>query len=117
MKTAPTIVPSGPGWCVVTAVRDAATHKPLRLSEEPVIAWGIEAELGELPDGTARCMSKAWPITAGQKVRFDDDRWGLKKPDGTYEYADYTGMSASGCLAGFEEVWHHEEKGPKHGSG
>jgi hypothetical protein len=78
-STKPTIIPAEPGWFVVATVRDATSRKPLRRSEETIIAWGVAAERGELPDGTSRCVSEAWPITARlREVRFDDDHWGLK---------------------------------------
>jgi hypothetical protein len=103
-KPAQAIVAAERGWFVVTACA-GEDRKPVRLSEEPVIAWAVEAGFGELADGTVRRTSKAWPITAGtDKIRFDDGRWGLKKPNGEYEYAWTRFTSAEDCLAECREL-------------
>ena len=111
----PTIIPAQSGWFVVTACVDQ-DHVPVRLLEEPVIAWAVTAETDGIPGTVERCKSTVWPITAGLfEMRFDRDHWGLKKPNGEYSFAGTRFANADDCLAEFVKLAADDARGQKVG--
>lgn len=83
-----TMFPAHPGWHVAILLDSA----PPKLAYEPIIAWDIERieqdydRAVKRPMYETRLVHHVEPITSEGNMRHFGNRWGIRRPDGTFEF-------------------------------